>query len=236
MQIVILAGGLATRMRPVTEKIPKALIPVNHLPFVHFQLEYLAKQGIKRVIFSVGYKGEMIQDYVGDGSRWGLEAVYTHEGKNLLGTGGAVRLAFDQGLLDEEFFVIYGDSFLPISFQEVWDAYQRGNEPALMTVLENAGKWDTSNVCFENGRVVLYDKKISPKPPSMKFIDYGLLILNRDLISQRISSGLKYDLSDLLHQLSVDQLLQGFEVKSRFYEIGSFSGLEDFKEYILGQS
>src|SRR5688572_8190143 len=109
MECVILAGGLGTRMRPATEVIPKALIPVAGRPFVDWQLEWLASEGVQRAIFSVGYKGEQLRDHVGDGARFGLRVTWVDEGAHLRGTAGALRLAFDEGALPQSYLVIYGD-------------------------------------------------------------------------------------------------------------------------------
>lgn len=231
MQCLILAGGLGTRMKPYTEKIPKALIPVRGHPFIDLQLRALKRQGIKRVVICVGYLGEMIQAEVGDGSRFDLHVDYTNEGENLRGTAGAIRLAADQGVLDEEFFVLYGDSFLPTSFPTVFEKFKSGSDPALMTVFRNEGQFDKSNAQFNGERVTLYDKKLSAGT-GVPYIDYGLSILSRKLVLERIPADGVRDLADLFHQLSVEGRLAGLEVKERFYEIGSQQGLADLESYL----
>src|SRR5450432_558375 len=187
MQCVILAGGLATRMRPLTDVRPKALLPVAGRPFIDHQLEWLARHGVTDVVLSIGYRGEMLTAHVGDGTRFGLRVVTVDEGADLRGTAGALRLAHARGALDEAFLVTYGDSFLPIDFAAVWAEFRRAGEPALMTVFRNEGRWDTSNVIFEAppvpapgaaagaGRVVLYDKRLRTRPAAdFAYIDYGL--------------------------------------------------------------
>jgi NDP-sugar pyrophosphorylase family protein len=148
MQCVILAGGLATRMRPLTDTIPKALIPVDGRPFVDHQLDWLAAHGVTRVVLSIGYRGDMLRDHVGDGGRWGLGVRVVDEGRDLRGTAGALRLALAEGALDDAFLVTYGDSFLPVDFGAVWRCFRADGRPALMTVFANAGRWDTSNVIY----------------------------------------------------------------------------------------
>ena len=230
-QIVILAGGLGTRIRPLTDQIPKALIPIRGIPFIHYQLKWLAHCGVRKIILSTGYLGHLIEEFVGNGSRWGVDVTFVNEGKNLRGTGGALRLIYDRGLLQEKFFVTYGDSFLPIDFQDVWNTFLNRSEPALMTVLKNSEKWDTSNSCFQDGRIPLYDKWANPKPPEMKYIDYGLSAFKPEVI-ERIPSDTKFDLAKLLHELSVKGKLAGYEVQERFYEIGSLQGIQDFEDYV----
>lgn len=234
MQIVVLAGGLATRMRPITEAIPKALIPIGAHPFLYYQLEWFKRFGVTEVVMCIGYKGEQIREYAGDGSRFGLKIQYVDEGENLRGTAGAIRLALEQGVLAETFFVIYGDSFLPIDFRKVWDAFHKAKRPALMTVFENAGQWDASNVWFENAQIRLYDKfhRHPEASEQLRYIDYGLSVLQKDVVAKRVPSGQKCDLAELFYALSREGELAGFEVKTRFYEIGSPSGLEDFRRYI----
>lgn len=233
MQCLILAGGLATRMRPLTETIPKALIPIAGRPFIDHQLAWLAAHGVTDVVLSVGYLGEALSAHVGDGAAFGLRVRTVDEGPNLRGTAGAVRLAFDQGALEERFLVTYGDSFLPIDFSAVFDAFAASGAPALMTVFRNQGRWDTSNVIFDGRMVSLYDKQRRTRPAEeFAFIDYGLSALERRVVAAEIPTGAKADLADLFHALSQRGELAGYESAERFYEIGSPAGLEDFAQWL----
>lgn len=226
LPVLILAGGLATRMRPITSTIPKALIMVAGKPFIFHQLEYLHKQGIRDVVISVGYLGDMIESALGDGSVLNMKIKYSYDGPRLLGTGGAIRKALP--LLEEDFFVLYGDSFLPINFEAVLDKYEEIAYPALMTVLKNQNEWDVSNVWYENGNLREYNKKNPNK--KMHYIDYGLGVVNRTIFS-RYQIDQPFDLADLYHQLSLDHNLGGYEVHEHFYEIGSIDGLHKTEEY-----
>jgi MurNAc alpha-1-phosphate uridylyltransferase len=237
MQCVILAGGLATRMRPLTEAIPKALIPVAGVPFVDRQLAWLAQHGVTQVVLSIGYRGQMLQEHVGDGRRWGLKVRVVDEGADLRGTAGALRLACAEGALDDAFLVTYGDSFLPVDFAAVWRHFCAGSRPALMTVFRNAGRWDTSNVIFEGEVVQLYDKHHRTRPAAdFDFIDYGLSAMERSVVERHLPASSaaagRADLADLFHQLSLRGELGGMEVTERFFEIGSPQGLEDFEKWI----
>jgi NDP-sugar pyrophosphorylase family protein len=225
MQCVILAGGLGTRMRPFTETCPKTLLPVRGRPFAWHQLHWLAAQGITEVIYSIGHQGDLIRRYWSEELSPVRSVRYVDEGERLRGTAGALRLASDQGVLDESFFVIYGDSFLPVEFAPVWRAFQSSGLPALMTVLRNEGRWDRSNVIYEPGRVMLYDKAAAP---GMQYIDYGLSCFRRDIFNEQTPS----DLAVLFHQLSISGRLAAFQVQQRFYEIGSPAGLRDFDQYL----
>jgi NDP-sugar pyrophosphorylase family protein len=235
MQCVILAGGLGTRMRPLTETVPKSLLPVLGRPFIEHQLAWLAGHGVREVLLSIGRLGEQIEQHVGDGSRFGVSVRYVNEGEALIGTAGALRLALDRGALDSEFLLTYGDSYLPIDFAAVADAFRRSGKPALMTVFENQGRWDTSNVVFdrESETIVLYDKQRTLRPAGdYRYIDYGVSALARSVIEQGVPASGKFDLADVFGPLSQRGELAGLEVSERFYEIGSPAGLADLETFL----
>lgn len=228
LPVAILAGGLATRLRPITETIPKALVDVVGEPFICRQLAYLHEQGIQDVVLCIGYLGEMIQAVVGDGARFGLKVTYSSDGPVLLGTGGALRQALP--LLGKEFFVLYGDSFLPVGFAPVEKAFWESGKAALMTVLKNGDRWDKSNVIFSGGELLEYNKKV-PRP-EMTFIDYGLGVLASHVLEDYVD-GEAFDLAEVYHALSMRGQLAGYEVHERFYEIGSNGGLKETEVYFL---
>jgi NDP-sugar pyrophosphorylase family protein len=226
MQCVILAGGRGTRMQPFTDEIPKALVPVAGRPFVEHQLEWLRSQGVPNLVLCLGYRGAQLREVVGDRAR------YVDEGEELRGTAGALRLALDEGVLAESFMVLYGDSYLPIELAPVWQAFRQSDAPALMVVLRNENRWDASNARFENGRVVEYDKRNAGRRPELRWIDYGLAVLSRDLVAARIKQDAVADLADFYADLSRDGALGGFEVEQRFYEVGSPAGRSDLERYL----
>jgi NDP-sugar pyrophosphorylase family protein len=233
LQCAILAGGLGTRMRPLTETMPKALIPVLGRPFADWQLRLLAEQGVERVLYCVGYLGDMLRAHVGDGSRFGLAVDVCDEGERLLGTAGAIRLAGERGMLDDAFFVLYGDSYLPVDLGAVESAWRCSAAPALMTVIRNEDRWDRSNCIFRDGRVVLYDKSRPPDSRAeMRWIDYGLTVLTRPVLTDRGSRAMSSDLADVQRDLSIQGALAGLEVHERFYEAGSPAGLRELEEYL----
>jgi NDP-sugar pyrophosphorylase family protein len=232
MQCVILAGGLGTRMQPQTLRLPKTLLPVLGRPFAEYQLGWLAGQGVGSVVYCIGFLGEQVRAFVGDGGRWGLRVAYVDEGSRLMATGGALRLACDAGVLERGFLVLYGDSYLPIEIAPVWQASRWGRDP-LMVVLRNRGSWDASNAIFRDGRVLHYEKGRSDAAAiGMEHIDYGLSVLPRDIVAGMIPSGRPHDLAALYGELSREGRLAGFEVTQRFYEIGSPAGLSDLEEHL----
>jgi len=231
MQCVILAGGLGTRIASVAPAVPKALIPVAGEPFAHHQLSLLEASGVREVVYCVGHRGDAIRAFVGSGSRWNLHVSYVDEGRMLRGTAGALRLAFESGVLRPVFFVLYGDSYLPIDYRAVWAAFeQAAGMEALMTVFRNDQRWDLSNVIFDGQRVLLYDKsRKDPRAGEMVYIDYGLSVFRRDLVQREVPRDGVVDLAEVYGRLSVSGLLAGYEVHERFYEIGSPAGLEELR-------
>ena len=227
LPVAILAGGLAMRLRPLTEKIPKALVQVAGKPFIFHQLDWLQRQKAERVVLCVGYLGEMIRDQVGTGEPWGIEVQYSFDGEKLQGTGGALQKALP--LLGKEFFVFYGDSFLPIDFLPVQEAFQVSRKSALMTFLKNQGRWDRSNVEASGGRLIAYNKR--EPTPAMMHIDYGLGVLAERALAGWQASG-PFDLADLYQALARRGDLTGHEVVHRFYEIGSKEGLEEAEKFL----
>jgi NDP-sugar pyrophosphorylase family protein len=231
MQCVILAGGLGTRMKQIAGQIPKALIEIQGHPFIKYQLDYLAKQGVTEALLCIGHKGEMIRDYLRLHPQARIRTDFVDEGDNLKGTAGALRLALEAGKLQTHFLILYGDSFLPIDFRKVWERFRQGPEPALMTVTKNENRWDESNACFDGQRVTLYQKGLRPKPAGMDFIDYGLSALERSVVETEVPPG-RSDLADVYHRLSTQGRLAGYAIDGRFFEIGSPAGLADFVDYI----
>jgi MurNAc alpha-1-phosphate uridylyltransferase len=223
---VILMGGLATRLRPITETIPKALLTINDEPFVAHQLRLLHTKGIRKVTLCIGYLGEKIIEYVGDGSDFGVDVSYVFDGPTLLGTAGAIKNSLS--ILPDNFFVINGDSYLLCDYEAVQNTFVRSQKLALMTVFKNGGQWDTSNVEFCDGEIVVYDK--TNRTPRMLYIDYGLEIFSKKVLDQ-VPYNEPYDLVPVYQALLKQKQLAAYEVTERFYENGSLAGIKDLEEY-----
>ncbi|HTT66323.1 MAG TPA: nucleotidyltransferase family protein [Bryobacteraceae bacterium] len=226
LPVAILAGGLGTRLYPLTEALPKALIEINGEPFLAHQLRLLRARGIERAVLCVGQHGERIREYAGDGARFGLAIDYSFDGPVLLGTAGAVRRALP--LLGGQFFVLYGDSYLPCSYRAAAEAFRAAGQPGLMTVYRNEDRWDASNVEFTEGRIVAYDKK--NRTARMRHIDYGLGVFSRAAFEDAPHA----DLADIYRGLLCRGQLAAFEVRERFYEIGSFDGIRELSRHLAG--
>ena len=227
----ILAGGLAKRIRPLSERIPKSLIEISGRPFIDYQLELLRSRGVRRVVLCLSFLGEKIEEHVEDGKRYGLDIRCSYDGDSQLGTGGALKKALP--LLGGDFFVLYCDSYLPIDFAAVADAFAASGKKALMTVYRNDGRWDESNAVYLPGGgdwgVVKTYSKIN-RTPDMKYVDYGLSCCRASELPRE--SRESFDLAEIFTRLAEEGELAGFEASERFYEIGSFAGMDDFDRYI----
>jgi NDP-sugar pyrophosphorylase family protein len=228
--VAILAGGLATRLRPATDHVPKSLLRIAGRPFIFHQLELLKRQDVDRVVLCVGHLGDQIEAAVGDGHGLGLAIDYSFDGSELLGTGGALKQALE--LLGDRFFVLNGDSYLQCSFASIQSAYEAARRPALMTILRNDNRWDKSNVLFRNGELIEYDKE-TPRL-DMSHIDFGLYVLSSDVFLTYGESKV-IDLADICRELSRNGQLAALEVSERFYEVGSPQGIRDTEAFLSRQ-
>ena len=229
--VVIIAGGLATRLFPVTKKLPKSLIEVAGRPFIDHQLALLREKGITQVILCVGNLGEMIESQVGDGARYGLDVRYSYDGEVLLGTGGAIKKA--SAFLPDIFIILYGDSYLDLDIVPIVRQFYTVNLPVLMTVYRNRNAFDTSNILVHNKKVIRYDKTV--RDPAMEYIDYGLIVI-RKTVFDIYPPNEPFDLSFMLAHFVAAGMVAAFEVEKRFYEIGSIQGIKETEEYILNRT
>jgi len=225
LPVAVLAGGLATRLRPLTERIPKILLPLAGRTFAEHQLDLLRNQGIKQVVYCLGYLGEQVGELLGDGRRWGMEFTYVFDGPALLGTGGALAHALPH--LGPAFFVMYGDSYLRCDFNAVERTFASSRKPGLMTVFRNDDRWDRSNVDYRSGQILRYDKTAAPG--TLHYIDYGLGVLTPEAFRPWAGGTERFDLSDVYRRLVDTGALAGHEVDDRFYEIGSAEGLSELQ-------
>ena len=228
MQAVILAGGLATRLRPITERVPKSLIPIYGRPFLEYQLDFLKAGGVQDVVLCIGYMGDQIKQNIGNGSNFGVSVRYSYDGEQLLGTGGALKKA--EGILDEKFFVIYGDSYLFIDFISVMSYFDKFKNPGLMTIYKNDNLYDRSNVVLENNMVKLYNK--DKTIPGMVYIDYGASLLRRGILDS-VPREEFYSLETIFNRLIKKKQLLAYEIRQRFFQIGSPEGLKEFEQYVF---
>jgi NDP-sugar pyrophosphorylase family protein len=231
LPVAILAGGLATRLRPITETVPKSLIDVAGQPFAAHQVALLKSRGVTDITFLVGHLGAMVRDALGDGSRWGVTLRYRFDGPRALGTGGALRAALP--VLRDPFFVLYGDSYLECDYAAIAAAFAASGADALMTVCQNDNQWDASNVEFADGRIIRYDKRVHS--PNMRHIDYGLGVVSHAAFAGR-AEDTAFDLADLYHDLVLRGRLAGHDVGGRFYEIGSPAGLAETRAHLGGRA
>jgi NDP-sugar pyrophosphorylase family protein len=228
--VCILAGGLGTRLGELVRDTPKPLIEVAGEPFLVHQLRLLAGHGVREVVLCVGYRGEQIEAQIGS-DRFGMDIGYSFDAvPGLDGTLGAIRRALP--LLGERFLVLYGDTYLRLDYRAVARRWAQSGLPAVMTVLRNEGRWDTSNVVYRDGMVLRHDKR-SPTP-EMRWIDYGLGgLTTRALDRVPASEG---DLAVLYERLAERGELLGFEASERFYEIGTARALVETEAFLVDQA
>jgi len=231
MQVAILAGGLATRLRPLTEGTPKSMVMIQGRPFLEYQLDFLRKSKVTNVVLCVGYLGEPIENYFGDGRKFGMNITYSYESKQLLGTAGALKKA--EKLLEDPFLTMYGDSYLSLDFADALSYFKSQNKLALMSVYKNYDRYERSNTVIEGGLVKKFSKK--EKTKGMVYIEYGANIF-RKAVLELIPEGLPYSLEELFPELIRRKELLAYEVRERFYQIGSPEGLEEFKRHVIQTS
>lgn len=227
MQAVILAGGLGTRLRPLTDRIPKPMILVHGKPFLEYQIELLRRHGIGTIVLCVGHLGHMVKEYFGDGSRLGVSIRYSEEGERLLGTAGALKRA--EPLLDDEFFLTYGDAYLLLDYAAVMAYFRRRDRRALMVIYRNDNQYARSNVAAADGYVMAYDKE--KQTPQMVYINYGVSVLRKETL-EHIPPRRHYSQEELYERLIEERHLLAYETDQRFYEVGSPDGLAEFSRLV----
>ena len=233
LQVVILAGGLGTRLLPITKTAPKVLVPVLNRPFVFWQLDLLIDNGVGELLLCVGYKSGEVESVVGCSYR-GIPIKYSYERNDkLFGTGGALKHAED--LLNASFGVIYGDSYLEIDYASVFEAHRCSRFPVMMTVWQNQNRLDRSNVALSKDETYVSRYEKTDKSSNCQYIDYGFSVFNRDIISSYLKQDTPAALSTLQYDLSKKNLLGAFKVNHRFYEIGSKYGLKDLEMHRLNR-
>ena len=227
MQVVILCGGLGTRLGPLVQNTPKSLIDIEGFPFLDYQMRLLSNAGLNEVLFCVGKLGQKIISYL-DSSWKDMNVSFSKEFGELLGTGGALVNAKDK--LRDDFLVIYGDSYLDVNYNKIISYYKKNNYDSLMTVYKNQNRFDKSNVVFDGKLVKKYGKNMRHESPI--YIDYGINIFKKEIIIENIAPDTFYNLSDLQSELAFKGRLLGYEVKDRFYHIGDLEALKSFRNFI----
>jgi NDP-sugar pyrophosphorylase family protein len=228
LQVIIIAGGLGTRLGQLTLNQPKSMIQILGKPFIEYQFDLLTKGSVTDVVLCLGYQGKQIADYCGDGRKFGVNLRYSFEDKPL-DTAGAIKLA--EPLLEEYFFTLYGDSYVFIDFKDMLSSIRKGNKIGAMSVFQNQDRFDKSNTAVVDGGVTFYSKE---QRANLKYIDYGVNLFRKEVL-KLIPNGEPYSMGTLFNQLIGRQELLAYEVKKRFFEIGSVNGLTEFTEYVKGE-
>lgn len=226
MQLVILCGGLATRLGLLAKKIPKSMILVDGKPFLEYQIEYAKQFGINDIVLCVGHISNYIENYFDDGHAFGVSIRYSYDGDKLLGPIGALKRA--SSYLDDVFFSLYGDSFVFVDYKNMYDVFFKKNKIGMMSVFQNFDKTDSSNLVVCDGRVVKYNNE---KTKDMTFIDYGVSIFRKKALDF-IPKNIFFSTKDFYSKLVDLNELLAYEMKKRFYHIGNPSALKEFRSFV----
>ena len=226
MQIVILCGGLATRLGDLAKNTPKSMIQIKDKPFLEYQIENVKKHSITDIVLCVGHLSEQIEDYFGSGEKLGVNINYSYDKDKPLGPIGALKNA--ETLLQDPFFIMYGDSYIFVDFKKVYTYFSKQDKLALMTIYQNFDKFDSSNIITNHKLVTKYGGE---KTKETTYIDYGVSLLKKKILED-IPADTFYSTNDLFSKLVRQKELLAYEIKKRFYHIGTPEALEEFKKYV----
>ena len=227
LPVIILAGGYAKRMYPLTKNTPKSLIKIPKIPFIEYQIDYLIKNSVTEVYFCLGVFSEKIIEYLKSKNYKNIKIKILVDGKKPLGTGGAVKKALDH--IKKDCFIMYGDSLLTVNLKKILNSYHKKKSICHLVIYKNDNRYDKSNIFYQNKEILLYDK--CNHNSKMKYIDYGISILSKNVFL-KYSFKKYFDLADLYSLLSFKKLVSSSITKKRFYEIGSKKGLEETIKYV----
>jgi len=233
MQAVILAGGLGTRMRPITETIPKPMITVAGKPFLQHQLELLSGAGIERALLLVAYLGQQIREYFADGAKFGCHIAYSFE-PSPLGTGGALKNAEAQ--LRDRFVLVNGDTYLAINYRALVSEFALANCSALIVAYKKPAEvsQDSPASILPNnlgvnlyGLVTAYRKR---NPEGLSHIDAGVIVLKKEILAG-LRAGQQCSLEEEIYpSLIARGEMRAWVTREPFYDMGSPTGLAALEE------
>lgn len=224
MQVVILAGGLGARLRPLTKSVPKAMVAIHGIPFLQYQLELIKSQGFTEILILAGYLGGCIKAYFGDGRNFGLNIIYSHE-KKPLGTGGALKKA--ENKLAKEFLLLNGDTLLPIDYRKLIECFYQSGKTGVIVVYSNSENIAPNNIALHKSHLVSdYNKK---NTKAMTHVDAGAIVLKKEVLDL-IPKARKCSLEEeIFHKLIKGENFLAYPTDQRFYDIGVPEELEVLK-------
>lgn len=228
MQAVILAGGLGTRLRPLTLDVPKPMVPVAGRPFLDYELRLLTRNGFHDFVICVGYRADQIERYFGNGSELGISIAYSNDGEKQLGPSGALTNAAK--LLKNEFMVTYGDAFLQMNYRDFEESFRSSGKLGMMAVLDNHNSFGNSDIVVKDGLVVEYDK--TNQKPEMTWINFGATMLQKRALGV-IPASTVLEEEQFYRALIAKRELAAFVTTNRFYEIGTIPALREFEKFVI---
>ncbi|MEK6718782.1 MAG: HAD-IIIA family hydrolase [candidate division NC10 bacterium] len=211
-----MAGGRGVRLRPLTDTVPKPMLPFHGRPFIDYLLNLLREQGFERILLLLGYLAEVVRTHVGNGRRLGLHVDYSIAPADTE-TGERVRLVTP--LLDRHFLLLYCDNYWPMRMTEMWTSYAGGSVPAMVTVYANRDGYTRNNVCVDSeGYIVAYDRHRSGS--GLNGVEIGYALLAREVVDLIPPGNVSFEASVYPH-LAQRRLLRAFLTEHRYYSVGS---------------
>jgi NDP-sugar pyrophosphorylase family protein len=227
MQVAVLAGGLGTRLRPITDRLPKCMTPVGDKPFLYYLLQLFKEKGTDEVILCTGYLGEQIEEYFGNGKNMGLRLLYSRENGCLLGTGGALKLA--EPILHDSLLVVNGDTYLNIDYKTIYEDFNMSKAQALIVASQCPTDTCGDLAVDDNFNVTAYDKT---NPVGKDYVNAGVMGLKRDILAEVNPAQVVSLEADIFPNLISRGDVRACITAKQFYDIGSFSGLGIFERTI----
>ena len=227
MQVVILAGGLGKRLKPLTERVPKPMISINGRPFLEHQLKLLKKFNLTRGVLCLGHRAEVVESYFGSGSKWGFDIKYSIE-EQLLGTGGALKRA--EEYLEDSFLLLNGDTYLPIDYTHLISRFREMNRMGLMVVYGNQEKIAPNNIALDRSNMVIcYDKR---KEEGLSYIDAGVMVLKKEVLELIPKNRVVSLEEEIFPELIRLKELWAYPTKQRYHDIGTPERLSLIREVL----
>lgn len=219
-QAVILAGGLGTRLRPITDTIPKPMIAFHGKPFLEYIIEMLVEQGFTKVVLLLGYLPEKVTEHFGNGEKWGIDIQYSITD---VGDDTGLRIKQAKHLFDPVFVLLYCDNYWPMNFEKMWAKYQSADVDALVTVYMNKDGYTKSNIRIDaEGFIEVYDK--TRQAENLQGVDIGFFILKKTVVDMIPDGNPNFE-KTVMPQLIAAHKIITYTTEHRYYSVGSHERL-----------
>jgi D-glycero-D-manno-heptose 1,7-bisphosphate phosphatase len=219
-QAVILAGGRGTRLKPLTDSRPKPMVEILGKPFLAYQIEQLRDQGFEKILLLLGYLPEVVQDYCGDGGRWGIHIEYSI---SAVDNETARRLKLAESLLDPHFLLLYCDNYWPMQMEKMWPRFIASHAPAMITVYTNKDGYTRNSVRVDpDGYVAIYDKSCTS--PGLQGVEISYALIDKSVLQLLPESNISVE-DALYSRLARNRQLAAYLTDHRYYSVGALHRL-----------